>query len=174
MALGGLAPSGPQAPPSLPALAINVLHMPQMQAHWARLHLSAVERGRDSNGNDVSPLVSSSFPFFMPTPGPGYRRPVAGCKPCDCCAPLQWAPVGMPFFHPHPSSSSCSSIKFPAVTPLGNILPPSPPLPLSLPGGGIISSWRCLIYPKPRCRRPSFEKAVSPPCRPFVVPILSS
>lgn len=23
--------------------------------------------------------------------------------------------------------------------------------PLSLSGGGIISSWRCLIYPKPRC-----------------------
>lgn len=44
----------PASAPLLQALAINILHMPLMQAHWARLHLSAVERLRDSNGNDVS------------------------------------------------------------------------------------------------------------------------
>jgi len=102
MALGGLAPSRPQAPPSLPALAINVLHMPQMQAHWARLHLSAVERGRDSNANSLSSLLP-----FLHASTPGYRRPANGCKPCNFCARLEWAPASTsreprPVFHPHP------------------------------------------------------------------------
>lgn len=57
--------------PSLRALAINVLHMPPMQAHWARLHLSAVERVRDSNGNDVSPLPPSCHHSWL---SPARRR----------------------------------------------------------------------------------------------------
>lgn len=110
-------------PPSLRALAINVLHMPLMQAHWARLHLSAVERVRDSNGNDVSSPVSSSLPVFMPTlqaiAGPSTAASPAIVAPI-CSG--QWAPVGRPSFHPHhPPLQSSSSIKFPAVTPLGNI-----------------------------------------------------
>lgn len=110
-------------PPSLRALAINVLHMPLMQAHWARLHLSAVERVRDSNGNDVSSPVSSSLPVFMPTlqaiAGPSTAASPAIVAPI-CSG--QWAPVGRPSFRPHhPPPQSSSSIKFPAVTPLGNI-----------------------------------------------------
>lgn len=57
--------------PSLRALAINVLHMPPMQAHWARLHLSAVERVRDSNGNDVSTLPPSCHHSWL---SPARRR----------------------------------------------------------------------------------------------------
>lgn len=167
MALGGLAPT-----PSLRALAINVLHMPLMQAHWARLHLSAVERVRDSNGNDVSSPVSSSLPVFMPTlqaiAGPSTAASPAIVAPI-CSG--QWAPVGRPSFHPtillpNPRRQSNSPLSLPwAISFLSPASWKSLVRPLSLSGGGIISSWRCLIYPKPRCRRPGFEKV-----SPFVVP----
>lgn len=166
MTLGVLAPTRPQAPPSLQALAINFLHMPQLQAHWARLHLSAVERLRDSNGNDVSSLPPSCQHASMLSPA---RRRLQA---------LRLSRVGTSrkaFLSPPPSSpSSPSSSHRQSTSPLSlpwaiSFLSPTPwkslVRPLSLSGGGIIRSWRRLIYPKQRCRRPGFEKV-----SPFVVP----
>lgn len=77
---------------------------------------------------------------------------------------------GLPFtptiLLPNPRRQSNSPLSLPwAISFLSPASWKSLVRPLSLSGGGIISSWRCLIYPKPRCRRPGFEKV-----SPFVVP----
>lgn len=129
----------PASAPLLQTLAINILHMPQMQAHWARLHLSAVERLRDSNGNDVSsPPASCPHASML---SPARRRLQA----------LRLSRVGTSrkaFLSPPPSSPSSS--------PRQSNSPPSLPWAISLLHP---APWKSLAAPLTLGRRHNQQAA---------------